>query len=34
MIFCKLILGIYNLPSTGEEQVAQEKDYYEEYEEV
>jgi hypothetical protein len=33
MIFCELTLAIYNLP-IGEEQVAQEEDYYEEYDEV
>jgi hypothetical protein len=33
MIFCELTLVIYK-PPTGEEHVAQEEDYYEEYEEV
>jgi hypothetical protein len=33
MIFCELTLAIYKTP-TGEEQVAQEEDYYEEYDEV
>jgi hypothetical protein len=31
MIFCELTLAIYNPPPTGEEQVAQEEVYYEEY---
>jgi hypothetical protein len=31
MIFCELTLAIYK-PPTGEEQVAQEEVYYEEYE--
>jgi hypothetical protein len=35
MIFCEVTLAIHNPPPpTGEEQVAQEADYYEEYEEV
>jgi hypothetical protein len=34
MIFCELTLAIYIKPPTGEEQVDQEEDYYEEYEEV
>jgi hypothetical protein len=34
MIFCELTLVIYKPSSTGEEQVAQEDDYYEEYDEV
>jgi hypothetical protein len=34
MIFCELTLVTYNPPPTGEEQVAQEEDYYEEYDEV
>jgi hypothetical protein len=33
MIFCELILAMYK-PPIGEEQVAQEEDYYEEHEEV
>jgi hypothetical protein len=33
MIFCELTVAIYNTP-TGEEQVDQEEDYYEEYNEV
>jgi hypothetical protein len=33
MIFCELTLAIYK-PPKGEEQVAQEEDFYEEYEEV
>ena len=33
MNFCELTLAIYN-PPTGEEQVAQEEDYYEEFDEV
>jgi hypothetical protein len=33
MIFCELTLAVYNPPPTGEEQVAQEKQpYNEEYE--
>jgi hypothetical protein len=32
MIFCELTLAIYKPP--GEEQIAQEEDYYEEYDEV
>jgi hypothetical protein len=31
--FCELTLAIYK-PPTGEEQVAQEEDYYEEFDEV
>jgi hypothetical protein len=34
MIFCELTLAIYKSPRTGEEQVAQEEDYYKEYKEV
>jgi hypothetical protein len=34
MIFCELTLAIYKPIPTGEEQVAQEEDYYEEYEQV
>jgi hypothetical protein len=33
MIFCELTLAIYK-PPTSEGQVAQEEDYYEEYNEV
>jgi hypothetical protein len=33
MIFCELTLEIYK-PPIGEEQVAQEEDYYEEFDEV
>jgi hypothetical protein len=33
MIFCELTLAIYK-PPTSEEQLAQEEEYYEEYEQV
>jgi hypothetical protein len=33
MNFCELILAIYK-PLTGEEQVAHEEDYYEEFDQV
>jgi hypothetical protein len=33
MIFCELTLAIYT-PPTGEVEIAQEEDYYEEFDEV